>query len=281
MTLRHLALVSETDRVPGEVLLVVAAALQTQILRDYAPAWGIAATVDAFDDLEDVPSGHFPLIVRDDIDVNSAGVHVDSNHTPFALINFSNRWTLTASHEALEMATDPFGHRLQPADSVDPRQGRVDYLVAICDPSRATSFAYRINGVVVSDFYLPAFFHPVANRRVSYSFTGALTRPLQVLEGGYLSWRDPTTNIWWQQRWFDTPEPTLHELGVVAGSEPPRRWTDARVVSHHDEAVAGVDEGTEDYDMLVAAYALAVRDGAGSCARAARLRKEIAALRAR
>ena len=47
--------------------------------------------------------------------------------------------------------------------------------------------------MLVSDFYTSQFFDPVAVDGVRYSFTGAITEPRQVLEGGYLSWWDPQT----------------------------------------------------------------------------------------
>src|SRR5207247_7005802 len=38
-----------------------------------------------------------------------------------------------------------------------------------------------------------SFFDPVAASGIRYSFTGAIKRPRQVLDGGYLSWYDPET----------------------------------------------------------------------------------------
>lgn len=279
MTLYHLALVSESDHVPPSALGVVAAALQVQVLRDLTPAWGITATVDAFDRLDQVPITYYPMIIRDDLPVNAAGIHLDRDFTPYALIEVSNRWTLTASHEALEMLVDPFGNRLHAADSIKSDQGRVEYLVEVCDPSEGVAFSYRINGVVVSDFYTPEFFDPVDNDRVVYSFTGAVRRPREVLRGGYLSWRDPTNRHWWQQRWFGTPQATFHDLGVLTGTESPRRWLDRQAMKARPEAYTGVDETSEDHELLMAAYILAVRDGDGANAHATRLRHEIDALR--
>ena len=280
MTLQHLALVSQTDKVPPEAVGAVAAALQVQILRDFTPAWGISATVDAFATIEQVPVTYYPMIVTEDLPVDAAGIHLDRDYTPFALIEASNRWTLTASHEALEMLADPFGTRLQAAESVKVEQGHVEYLVEVCDPSEAVPFSYLVNGVVVSDFYLPSFFDPVPNTRVPYSFTGGISRPRQVLKGGYLSWRDPSTRHWWQQRWFGTPAPTFHDLGVITGAGgSPRRWLDQQVMLARPDAVTGAANGTEDFDLLVAAYVLARRDGNGASARAERLRDEVEDLR--
>jgi hypothetical protein len=77
---RFLALVSETARVSGSELARVAAALNKQATRDITQLWGVQASVDAFSDLEDVPLGYWPMIVRDDIGFpGAAGIHLDAN----------------------------------------------------------------------------------------------------------------------------------------------------------------------------------------------------------
>jgi hypothetical protein len=51
----HIALVTDKSQVVLNELAAVAAALQKQVLRDFAPIWGIQADVSAFGSLEDVP----------------------------------------------------------------------------------------------------------------------------------------------------------------------------------------------------------------------------------
>ena len=129
---QHLALVSESQKVDMGELAVVSAALQKQVIRDLAPIWNIYATVDPFDSLEDIPLGYWPMIVMDDIGFDAQGIHLDKEGQPFALISSSNNndvWSLTASHECLEMLVDPFGDRLVAGDSPHPDQGRVLFLV--------------------------------------------------------------------------------------------------------------------------------------------------------
>ena len=96
---------------------------------------------------------------------------------------------MTVSHEMLEMIADPSAiDSSRPRIRRDPAQ-RVNYLVEVCDPCLATY--YPVNGVPVSDFYTPRYFDPVRTEGVRYSFTGAIERPLQILEGGYVTWLDP------------------------------------------------------------------------------------------
>ena len=90
--IQQLALVSESKLVGGGDLMRVAAALQKQASRDLAPVWNISATVDAFEKLEDVPIGYWPMIVKDDIGFSgAAGIHLDRDRQPFALIDKTAR----------------------------------------------------------------------------------------------------------------------------------------------------------------------------------------------
>jgi hypothetical protein len=216
--IQQLALVSESKVTTMGDLMRVAAALQKQASRDVAPVWSISATVDAFERLEDVPLGYWPLIIKDDIGFDAAGIHLDKDRQPFALISSSpdlDTWSLTASHETLEMLVDPYGDRLIAGDSPKEGQGRVSFLVEVCDPSEASEFAYTCNSILVSDFYTPRFFDPISAPGVRYSFTGAITEPRQVLKGGYLSWVDAVTSHWWQETWFTGSTPKFQDIGKL------------------------------------------------------------------
>jgi hypothetical protein len=220
----HLALVVETPRVSPRVIKEVAAAVQRQLIRDLAPIWSVQATIDAFVSLEHVPPGYWPILVRDDVPgPASMGLHLDHDGQPFALVEFSPTWSLTVSHEALEMVTDPWGNRTVPGGSPKSGQGLVDLLVEICDPVGGIRSAYTINGYLVSDFYTPNFFDPVRAAGVRYCFTGALRRPRQVLSGGYMSWRDPATDQWWQMERIRRDRPSFRNLGRLDDDGRPLR----------------------------------------------------------
>lgn len=203
----HLALTTNGVTVPAAELDRVAAALAKQVLRDFGPIWQISATIDAFANLDDVPVDYWPIILQKNVQ-GAAGYHEDENGQPFALIEFDREWSLTASHECLEMLADPFGRRLragkvpEQAIATGVKPGRVTFLVEVCDPSEDIQFAYQVNGVTVSDFYTPVYFDPVVAPGVRYSFTGAIDGPRKVLEGGYISWREPVSGHWFQLRMF-------------------------------------------------------------------------------
>jgi hypothetical protein len=216
----HIGLVSQSDKVPNWEVQIVAAAMQTQVARDFSPIWGIDGTVSAFDMLEDLPSGYWPMIIRDDIGFSgAAGIHLDQNKKPFGLVQVNNTWTLTTSHEILEILADSMGNRTRTALSIKEDQGMVEYLVEVCDPSEAEQFGYQINGVLVSDFYTPDYFLPNISGNVRYSFTGAIDEPRTILKDGYISWMDPATGKWWQQTWFGGAKPKFVELGKLDTSK--------------------------------------------------------------
>lgn len=210
----NIALVSLTSKIPTSVFLQVAAALQKQVTRDFMPAWGLPATVNAFADITSVPSDYHLVILFDDsaelaerlefaigpeaaarlVDQfdrdQLAGVHLNGfTRQPFALVEASRAWTVTLSHELLEMIADPFGNRLIAATLRGDPARRVNYLVEVCDPCLSTF--YPVNGVPVADFYTPHYFDPVRTEGTRYSFTGEIERPLQILEGGYVTYLDP------------------------------------------------------------------------------------------
>jgi hypothetical protein len=214
MPLIHLGLTTLTQNLSFSDLAQVAGAIQKQIARDFQPIWNIEGTLDAFAKVEDVPIGYWPLIVQDAIGVPVPGVHRDPQGQPLALIRYEDGWETATSHEALEMLADPTCNRLIAGDSIEESQGRVEYLVEVCDPCGAPKYTYTVNGVSVSNFCTPQYFDPVASSGVRYDYLSAVSEPRQVLRGGYLSWRVPETGDWWTKQWFD-PNPEFVNLGPI------------------------------------------------------------------
>lgn len=222
MILQHIALVSQTKKISHDRLAVVGAALQKQAIRDLGPIWGIKATVDVFPNLKHVPVGYWPIIIKDQIDdPQAAGYHTDKNGQPFALVAYADDWSVTCSHEMLEMLVDPFGNRLFASDSIKPGQGRAQFLVEVCDPSEDDRFGYTVNGEKVSDFYTPDYFDPVTTSSARYSYTGFVKKPKEVLKGGYLTWHLPAVDQWWQASFFGAKleiENVTSEMSKVQGA---------------------------------------------------------------
>lgn len=200
MIVQQIALVRHTDALSADEVLAVSAAIQKQVTRDFAPIWNVDATVDPFLSLDQVPIGYCRVLVVDDTNRPEPGVHETEDNKPFALVTYREDWETLASHEILEMLADPTLDRRVAGDSPHPEQGRVEFLVEVCDPCQAQDFGYSVNGRWMSDFYTPAYFDPIAATGVRYSFQGSLTGPRQVLRGGYLSWRVPETGEFWMKK---------------------------------------------------------------------------------
>lgn len=196
----HVALVDMSGKISASELAEVAGALNEQVQADFAPAWKVAATVGAY---PTAPAGTWRIELHDTIDApGAAGYHADEHGQPYATLALSaGDWTVTASHELMEMLADPFGSRLHAAAALSGWKGdsaRVRYLMEPGDPCEEVH--YQVGGVAVSDFVLPSFYRSTPRGSLAgYSHSGAVTQPLEILDGGYISFVDPATGGMWQR----------------------------------------------------------------------------------
>jgi len=186
MIQHYVALTTLTDRIRPDELAAVAAALQTQVMRDFEPEWGVAAVVAAapFDAL---PAGYIPLIVHDTLEADgSNGFHrTRGDDTPYILVPYGPNWSLAASHELLRMLVNPTGSARRPGRACMPGQAMVEYLIDVCAACQDVSAAYLIDGVVVSDFCTRAFFGAPGQ---TYSFTAAVASQFTPAVNGVVTW---------------------------------------------------------------------------------------------
>jgi hypothetical protein len=181
-------------------------ALQTQVHRDFAPAWGIDA------DLTFVPQGAQPapgswwLVILDDSDQAGAlGYHdITPEGMPLGKVfaktdmDFHQQWTATASHELLEMLGDP-DINLTAFVQADATSG-VLYAYEVCDACEADDYGYQINGVLVSDFVYPAWFESFRQpNSTQFDFQNRIHKPFELLPGGYIGTFDVTAGTGWHQ----------------------------------------------------------------------------------
>lgn len=271
----NVALVDETGNIRAADLSRVAAALSKQVANDYAPIWGITATVSAFPSLASVPTGYHPIIIQDQLDEPGAlGFHTDKNGQPYALVMFTDSYSLTCSHELLEMLTDPLGNRFVTSRPLTRHEHNVQYLTEVCDPCEDARFAYTIDGVLVSDFYTPAYFQAHRTPGTKYDFTGHIERPRQVLRGGYLSWLNLDNNHLEQEVYFGN-SPEIRDLGDASqrGDMSLREFVDSR--TEHP----GIDTGLPaDHPVLVEAVEKWEANGEAAEKGAEHLRQELADL---
>ncbi len=200
-------LASRTESLTYDDIAPVAEAIDQQVRNEFGDAWSIDGSVIALKDPDGIQDGVMPVYIvegglpRDLVGLHHAGDSKASQKLPYANVLHTDLWSMTASHEVLEMLVDQNGDRFQTGRevSIDPGTGRivdlpnkVEYLVEICDPVQSQACAYSIgNDVVLSDFYGPGYFSDAPTGPGPYfSQSKALKFPRRVLNGGYLTWKD-------------------------------------------------------------------------------------------
>jgi hypothetical protein len=199
----HVAIVDDTGQLDPAELAAAAAALNHQLQRDVRPIWHVSASVGAY---PAAPPGTWVIHLQAQLDQPDAlGYHTDAGQQPVAYVEITDQWSVTLSHEGIEMVVDPWGNRLHPglppqglddqlaAMGLQPGE-RVQYLVEACDPCEATS--YDLGAVAVSDFLLPSWYLDQP-RHPESSYAWGCMRPREVVEGGYVSFATQAGE-WWQ-----------------------------------------------------------------------------------
>lgn len=181
-------------------------ALQTQVNRDFAPVWGTDADLE-FVTSDQLDPSKWWLIIFDDSDQPGAlGYHdLNPNSLPIGKIfaktdmQDGNQWTVTTSHELLEMLADPFID-LTVFDQPNDKEG-VLYMYEVCDACEADQFGYDIDGTLVSDFVYPAWFETFRKPgSTQFDYGSYLTdRVPELLPGGYIGAFDVTSGTGWHQ----------------------------------------------------------------------------------
>lgn len=185
----HIAVVNHSSLIKDEDCALIAEALCVQ-LRDHAcPAWGFPTTNVAFyGHAEHVPLDQNAVLafVDDDGNAESAGYHADIAGMVYGLVDVrqSNRPSVTASHEALEIVGNAHLNRQVPGPN-----GR-RYWMELCDPVQRDTYQIEVEGrkVDVSDFVLPAWFSMVNPFDIPQIRTTWLQQPLtpfEIGDGGY------------------------------------------------------------------------------------------------
>ena len=196
-------------RLSDERLQTALRAINRQIADDFQPYWGFGATLRLVGtpraklrkvDLRDM-RGDAILYVYDEVRASDAdGFHMSwFRGVPYGVVyvtladRMSEDWTVTLSHEALELIADPETNLLVQAPG--PRRRRnVYYWYEVCDPVQNES--YLVDGERVSNFVLPAYFTAgeEVNGRNDFLGTrtgGRMLRSFGVNPGGYLGYYDP------------------------------------------------------------------------------------------
>ena len=200
----------------GQVEAVIPA-LQRQVSLDFKAYWEVDCELTFLPREEPLTEGWWQISVTDNPDQAGAlGYHeLSSRGTPlgkvFAALDLQSggSWTVTLSHELLEMLADPWINWC--AQGSD---GKI-YALEVCDAVEADKLGYKIDEVLVSDFITPSWFEPTRADRVD--FKRRISRPLQLASGGYISVLDEGG------RWIQMAEQGASAVPIPSGSRRQRR----------------------------------------------------------
>ena len=157
-----------TDLTDQEVQKAIRA-VNRQVVEDFAPIWGSAyilrlhaANFDPADSAslaEEAVRGEAVIYLVDEATVSGAlGFHdLNASEMSVGFVFFdANEWTVTLSHETLELIIDPTTNILVPGpDPRDPTNLAL-HAYEVCDAVERTS--YQIDHTFVSNFLTPSYF---------------------------------------------------------------------------------------------------------------------------
>jgi hypothetical protein len=208
-------------------------AMQTQVRRDFAPVWGIDADLIFVSSGAPAPSGSWELIMFDDSDqASDLGYHdLTPEGLPLGKVfartdaKYSSAWTVTASHELLEMLADP-DINLSAFLETGNNSG-LFYSYEVCDPCELDQQGYQIDGILLSDFVYPSWFEGFrAQGSTRFDHQNLIDQPFKLLPGGYAGIFEIPSGLGWYQIQEPTQDQT--KAGTIrppVGSRRERRMT--------------------------------------------------------
>lgn len=240
MTRPTIAFIRETAALTDALVASYVAAQQVQISRDFAAIWNLDAECVFVPPGQTVPPGAWQLIFNDHSAMSGAlGYHTDQGN-PIAYVSVlddladGNSWTVTASHETLEMLLDP---TINQTVSVTINGVTWEYPKEACDACESDSLGYWIKGPdgrghLMSAFMRPSWFDPAGKGPFTFPSSGAIQAPFALAPDGYTGRREtaPAPGGWIQvfadegrvPRQIKKPSSrTMRRFGVVPGSGDP------------------------------------------------------------
>ena len=234
-------------------------ALQEQVTEHFRPAWGIDAELKVIHEEGPImctemcskctpPPESWWLLILDNSD--EAGILGYRDTTPEGLplakvfaetaSRYGLPWTVTASHELLEMLADP-GMSLtafDPTNSPTEASGRL-YAYEICDPCGDDKYTIGKKKIEVANFVHPTWFqwfqHSKWSNNQKTRFTHkndrTVTEPFQLQPGGQISVLDMLSGSGWYQIFGNEdkiPDRMRYYMRARVGSRRERR----RMVAH-------------------------------------------------
>ena len=208
-----ISVVNHTDgKLSDEAVQDGIRAVNRQIAEDFNPNWSMGAELrlegaigkDPDDAKLPELKGDAIIYLWNEVDVEDAlGYHeANAAGTPFGFVftelvkQLREPWTVTFSHEALELIGDPEANLLVAGPHPEDPKKEVFHWYEMCDAVQDET--YKVDGVAVSNFVLPLYFTQFAEVGGRNDFLGRLTKgkALQsfgINPGGYIGFYNPKT----------------------------------------------------------------------------------------
>ena len=167
-----ISLINHSIVITDEQVQEVIRAINRQLKEDFEPYWSFSATLrlegpigkrpglSSFSDMR----GDAVLYLVDGVNsLGATGWHLANyGDIPYGIVflglcaKIKEAWSITLSHEALELVGDPMCNLLVQGNDPLDRRRRVFHLFEMCDAVQAES--YSTAGVALSNFVLPSYF---------------------------------------------------------------------------------------------------------------------------
>jgi hypothetical protein len=225
----QISVINESTVLADSDVAPVVAALQKQVSNDFRPIWGVDAVLTIVPKTAQPPTGSWWLVLLDDSDqANALGYHdLTTEGLPIGKVfadsdlKAGTSWTVTASHELLEMLGDPNINLT--AFVQNTNTAGMLYAYEVCDACEDDSFGYQIDNVLLSDFVYPSWFENFrAEGSTQFDRMNKIQSPLQLLSGGYIGVFTVNSGSGWQQQTAEKHLTNLRHRGAV-GTRRERR----------------------------------------------------------
>ena len=206
MVKTDISVINSSTLIQDSEIKVAMEALQSQVTNDFAPVWGVDAQLTLVPQGENPKPNTWWLVILDTSDQAGALGYHDLTQEGLPLgkvfaqsdLDAGTSWTVTASHELLEMLVDPDINLtvfVQPSATAGTL-----YAYEVCDACEADGYGYTIGKTLVSDFVYPAWFESFRTpHSTKFDRQGKITQPFQLLSGGYIGVFDVSYSTGWHQ----------------------------------------------------------------------------------
>ena len=204
----QVSVVNRSHTVPDLELHRVVRAVNRQIKEDFEPYWGFGGMLRVEGPARGSIDTRSLRELRGDailylVDYGTAddvlGYHEKNlRGVPYGFVyldlcaQLGDPWSVTLSHEALELIADPQANLL--VLGPNPKGGspaRVYHWFELCDAVQTQT--YQIDEVTVSNFVLPSYYAP-GDGGARTNFIGTPLAPFQACPGGYIGYFEPGTD---------------------------------------------------------------------------------------